>query len=83
MAPIRRARRGRSRWLRVQYVRQPGNVEMTIAGERTRKVYDSYCPYCATDIRALAPRRLGIVFLKPLCLLGFLIKIIIDSSSLS
>ncbi|OXA59604.1 uncharacterized protein LOC110844982 [Folsomia candida] len=57
MAPQRRARRGRSRWLRVQYIRQPG-MEVTISGETTRKVVDSYCPYCATDIRALAPRRL-------------------------
>jgi len=59
MAPVRRFRRGRSRWPRVQYIRQAGNLEETIAGDPVRHVHDSYCPYCATDIRAVGPRRLS------------------------
>ncbi|CAL8090002.1 unnamed protein product [Orchesella dallaii] len=55
MAPERRYRRASSRWLRPNYAR---HLDETIAGQSMRRVMDSYCPYCATDIRAVGPRRM-------------------------
>jgi len=64
MAPERRGRRARAggaRWSRALYqVRgNDDHMEETISGSPMRNVVDSYCPYCATDIRAVGPRRLG------------------------
>lgn len=60
MAPERRyynqRRGGSARWSRTNYAR---HLDETIAGQSMRRVLDSYCPYCATDIRAVGPRRMG------------------------
>ena len=58
MAPERRSRHARARQFVRGNARRPG-AQDTIAGETTRRVLDSYCPHCATDIRSLGPRRLG------------------------
>jgi len=57
MAPERR-RRVTRRWNRGYNGGRVDRAEDTIPGETVRRVLDSYCPFCATDIRSLGPRRL-------------------------
>ena len=59
MAPVRRSRRGRRRWNRGHNGGRVENAEDTIAGDAVRRTLDSYCPFCATDIRSAGPRQLG------------------------
>ncbi|CAG7836878.1 unnamed protein product, partial [Allacma fusca] len=56
MAPERRSRHGRARHARGNG-RRPSPQD-TISGDSVRRVLDSYCPHCATDIRSAGPRRL-------------------------
>lgn len=61
MAPDRRSRRSRTnRWYRQNVGGQQEIViQDTIAGDRLRRVLDSYCPFCATNIRSVGPRNIG------------------------